>query len=68
MGQHLFANGTEGDAWFSKWCNNCIHEDDPCDVQLQILLEEDVPEIKPQPEGEFHFPPAHECTVFVRKP
>ena len=23
---HAFSNGTEGDAWTSKWCEYCVHD------------------------------------------
>ena len=29
-----FSNGTEGDAWMSKWCRFCAHDHDMHDAYL----------------------------------
>lgn len=33
-----FSNGTEGDMYEAKWCDHCIHQDDPCAVWEAHLL------------------------------
>ena len=62
----LFANGTEGDAWFHVWCNVCAHEDQ-CATSLQLFAEPAVvPDaITEQPEGSYHLPPLHLCADYT---
>lgn len=33
-----FANGTEAMAYEARYCDRCIHQDDPCAVTLAHLL------------------------------
>lgn len=33
-----FSNGTEGELYEERYCNRCIHQDDPCAVWLLHML------------------------------
>ena len=64
----LFANGTEGDAWMTVWCNECANDaDGTCPIVNRLLFEPDEvpPEIIEQPDGEYHLPPLHLCTAYT---
>lgn len=72
-----FANGTEGDAWMSKWCSYCAHdhnmhpggsEDGGCDVLTHAYFPDDVPWPEawlPEPDdGRFFLPSRLICRLF----
>lgn len=73
-----FSNGTEGDAWMSKWCAFCVHDhtshdgtytDGGCTIVLWMMTAESwsaYPEcLIPEPDdGSFSLPSRMVCTKF----
>lgn len=69
----MFSNGTEGEAWMSRWCDVCDndHGSDSevrCGDCDRIWMSETPECVILEPEGEFHMPPAHICTRFAARP
>lgn len=74
--QRPFSNGTEGDAWMSRWCAYCfhdhsMHDPDPegpgCEIVTYLMLGEGhAPEaLIPEPDdGRFALPSRMVCTRF----
>ena len=70
-----FSNGTEGDAWMSKWCSYCardhaMHDDSPtpcCAINGSAMMGGPWPEAwLPEPDdGEFHLPSRLVCASFT---
>jgi hypothetical protein len=71
-GPSYFANGTEGSAWESVWCDVCVHghgtgpEHDPsvCLVPVPAYVGEAVPEWKMREGAPYVLPPDVICTKF----
>lgn len=70
-----FSNGTEGDAWMSKWCAYCVHdhrmhtdEGGGCEVLVHAFFPEDYPWPEcwlPEPDdGAFCLPSRLVCRQF----
>lgn len=71
-----FANGTEGEAWLSKWCEFCVHDhdahddtyNDVCHVSDHAYFPDDVPWPEawlPEPDDGRHFLPSRLiCRLF----
>lgn len=68
-----FSNGTEGDAWMSKWCEFCVHDHDMhlgngpgCSLIFGAMLDEPWPEAwLPEPDdGDFYLPSRMICGQF----
>lgn len=74
--RHPFSNGTEGDAWMSKWCTYCardhgLHnggEGQPmCGLMTACMLGDEWPEgwIPEPDDGRFFLPSRMVCTAFT---
>lgn len=69
-----FSNGTEGDAWISKWCNYCTRDHDihgetggpGCDLMSECFFDIGWPEgWLPEPDdGQFFLPSRLVCLAF----
>lgn len=74
MGDY-FANGSEGDAWTSVWCDTCTHDHDQhhgssapdvggCPLFLAALVGETVPEWSVREGAPFVLPPDVVCSKY----
>lgn len=77
-----FSNGSEGHAWTSNWCDECVHNDEETELWCPILsvallgstpkewVEQPWKQVSGRPEG--HTAPElggkYECTEFKRRP
>lgn len=70
-----FSNGTEGDAWMSKWCNHCARDHDlhngsesgpGCNLMSVAMFLEEWPEgwIPEPDDGRFFLPSRLVCAAF----
>ena len=76
---HAFSNGTEGDAWTSKWCDYCAHDHGmhhgegngpSCDLVLNSMMHKSGQPLNPEAwvaepdDGRFFLPSRMICLRF----